>query len=193
MEDIVTGTNIVKIFGTGEEQVKALNSVNAQIKRGEFTAVMGPSGSGKTTLLHVLSGMDSITGGSVKFMDKELSGLSEDGLADIRRTKMGFIFQQPAMLKNLNLLDNIILPAALGGRRAAAGSVQRARVLMKEMGIGGLEHRDTRAVSGGQLQRAGICRALMNHPEILFADEPTGALNSKSAEEIMGLLSLIHI
>ncbi len=188
MEDIVTGTNIVKIFGTGEEQVKALNSVNAQIKRGEFTAVMGPSGSGKTTLLHVLSGMDSITGGSVKFMDKELSGLSEDGLADIRRTKMGFIFQQPAMLKNLNLLDNIILPAALGGRRAAAGSVQRARALMKEMGIGGLEHRDTRAVSGGQLQRAGICRALMNHPEILFADEPTGALNSKSAEEIMGLL-----
>lgn len=188
MEDIVTGTNIVKIFGTGEEQVKALNSVNAQIKRGDFTAVMGPSGSGKTTLLHVLSGMDSITGGSVKFMDKELSGLNEDGLADIRRTKMGFIFQQPAMLKNLNLLDNIILPAALGGRRAAAGSVQRARVLMKEMGIGGLEHRDTSAVSGGQLQRAGICRALMNHPEILFADEPTGALNSKSAEEIMGLL-----
>ncbi len=192
MSNIVIGKNIVKTFGTGMEPVKALNLVNAEIKSGEFVAVMGPSGSGKTTLLHVLSGMDSITSGLVKFKDDELSEMDENQLADLRRTKMGFIFQQPTMLKNLNLLDNIILPAVPDGRRAAAKFVQKAKILMKRMGIDGLEDRDIREVSGGQLQRAGICRALMNDPEILFADEPTGALNSKTAEEIMGLLVEIN-
>lgn len=192
MSNIVIGKNIVKTFGTGMESVKALNSVNAEIRSGEFVAVMGPSGSGKTTLLHVLSGMDSITSGLVKFKDDELSEMDENQLADLRRTKMGFIFQQPTMLKNLNLLDNIILPTVPDGRRAAAKFVQKAKILMNKMGIDGLEDRDIREVSGGQLQRAGICRALMNDPEILFADEPTGALNSKTAEEIMGLLVEIN-
>lgn len=192
MSNIVIGKNIVKTFGNGMEPVKALNLVNAEIKSGEFIAVMGPSGSGKTTLLHMLSGMDSITSGSVKFKDDKLSEMGENQLADLRRTKMGFIFQQPTMLKNLNLLDNIILPAVPDGRRAAAKLVQKAKILMKKMGIDGLEDRDIREVSGGQLQRAGICRALMNDPEILFADEPTGALNSKTAEEIMGLLVEIN-
>lgn len=192
MESIVTGKNIVKTFGTGAEQAKALNSVNAEIGKGEFVAVMGPSGSGKSTLLYALSGMDTITSGSVKFRDTELSKLREEELADVRRTKMGFIFQQPTMLKNLNLLDNIVLPTARDGKKAAAKLTQKARTLMKKTGIDGLENRDTTEVSGGQLQRAGICRALMNDPEILFADEPTGALNSKSAEEIMGLLGDIN-
>jgi len=185
---IITGKNIVKTFGTGAEQAKALNGVNAEIGKGEFVAVMGPSGSGKSTLLFALSGMDDITSGSVKFGDTELSKLRENELADVRRTKMGFIFQQPTMLKNLNLLDNIILPAAQDGKAVIAKLTQKAKALMKKTGIDGLENRDTTEVSGGQLQRAGICRALMNSPEILFADEPTGALNSKSAEEIMGLL-----
>lgn len=192
MSNIVIGKNIVKTFGSGMEPVKALKLVNAEIKSGEFVAVMGPSGSGKTTLLHVLSGMDSITSGSVKFKDDELSEMGENQLADLRRTMMGFIFQQPTMLKNLNLLDNIILPAVPDGRRAAVKLVQKAKILMKKMGIDGLEDRDIREVSGGQLQRAGICRALMNDPEILFADEPTGALNSKTADEIMGLLVEIN-
>lgn len=192
MENIVTGKNIVKTFGTGAEQAKALNSVNAKIKRGEFVAVMGPSGSGKSTLLYALSGMDSITSGSVKFGDIELSELCENELADVRRTKMGFIFQQPTMLKNLNLLDNIILPAARDSKNATAKLTKKAKILMKKTGIDGLENRDTTEVSGGQLQRAGICRALINDPEILFADEPTGALNSKSSDEIMVLLSDIN-
>jgi putative ABC transport system ATP-binding protein len=149
---------------------------------------MGPSGSGKSTLLLALSGMDEITGGSVKFGDTELSKLRENALADVRRTKMGFVFQQPTMLQNLNLLDNIILPATHEGKKDTAKLTQKAKTLMKKTGIAGLESRDTTEVSGGQLQRAGICRALMNAPEILFADEPTGALNSKTAEEIMGLL-----
>jgi putative ABC transport system ATP-binding protein len=105
---------------------------------------------------------------------------------------MGFVFQQPTMLKNLNLLDNIILPVAHEGNRNITKFTQKAKALMKKTGIDGLESRDTTEVSGGQLQRAGICRALINAPEILFADEPTGALNSKSAEEIMGLLVEIN-
>lgn len=188
MNRMITGKNIVKIFGKGSEQVKALNGVNVEIEKGEFVAIMGPSGSGKSTLLFALSGMDEITDGSVKYGDTELSKLSENELSDVRRTKMGFVFQQPTMLKNLNLLDNIILPAAHEGKKNTVKLTQKAKLLMKKTGIAGLENRDTTDVSGGQLQRAGICRALMNSPEILFADEPTGALNSKSSEEIMGLL-----
>ncbi|MFT4008204.1 MAG: ATP-binding cassette domain-containing protein, partial [Lacrimispora sp.] len=138
--------------------------------------------------LFALSGMDDISDGSVKFGDTELSKLRENELADVRRTKMGFIFQQPTMLKNLNLLDNIILPAVQDGKKDTVALGQRAKTLMQKTGIDGLENRDITEVSGGQLQRAGICRALINSPEILFADEPTGALNSKSAEEIMELL-----
>ncbi len=188
MNAIITGNNIVKTFG----EANALNDVTAEIKKGEFVAVMGPSGSGKTTLLFALSGMDEITSGSVRFGDTELSSLSENELADVRRTKMGFIFQQPTMLKNLNILDNIILPAAKSGAKDTEQLSRKAKALMKKTGIDGLENRDITEVSGGQLQRAGICRALMNSPEILFADEPTGALNSKSAEEIMGLLVSIN-
>ncbi len=192
MENIVTAKNIVKIFGKGVEQAKALDMVNVEITKGEFVAVMGPSGSGKSTLLFALSGMDDISDGSVKFGDTELSKLRENELADVRRTKMGFVFQQPTMLKNLNLLDNIILPAVGDDKKDTADLKQRAKALMRKTGIDGLENRDITEVSGGQLQRAGICRALINAPEILFADEPTGALNSKSAEEIMGLLVNIN-
>ena len=192
MDKILTGKNIVKTFGKGDEKVNALNGVDIALSKGEFVAVMGPSGSGKSTLLFVLSGTDDMTSGSVLFDDIELSGLKENELADIRRTKMGFVFQQPTMLKNLNVLDNIILPALQDGGKNRAGVIQRAKSLMAKTGISGLEQRETTEVSGGQLQRAGICRALMNEPRIVFADEPTGALNSKSADEIMALLSDIN-
>ncbi|MCL2050687.1 MAG: ABC transporter ATP-binding protein [Lachnospiraceae bacterium] len=191
MEKIIVGKNIRKIFGQSDEKVNALNGVDVEISKGEFVAVMGSSGSGKSTLLFALSGMDSISGGSVKFCGGELSELRENELADIRRTKMGFVFQQPTMLKNLNLLDNIVLPA-LQIKKNAKGVIKTANTLMEKTGIIGLEQRATTEVSGGQLQRAGICRALINSPKILFADEPTGALNSKSAEEIMGLLVEIN-
>ena len=190
MNAIIASKNIVKTFGKAE-QSQALNNVNAEIQRGEFVAVMGPSGSGKSTLLFALSGMDGVTGGSVRFDGTELSALRDNELSAIRREKMGFIFQQPTMLRNLNLLDNIILPAA-NGRKGIAQLVRKAKELMKKSGIEGLEDRDTTEVSGGQLQRAAICRALINEPEVLFADEPTGALNSKATEEIMGLLCDIN-
>jgi putative ABC transport system ATP-binding protein len=192
MNTIITGKNIVKIFGNGAEQTKVLNGVDAEVEKGEFVAIMWPSGSGKSTLLFALSGMDEITSGSVKFGSTELSGMKENELADVRRTKMGFIFQQPTMLKNLNILDNIVLPAVQGGKKDTAALTKKAKALMMKTGIAGLEKRDITEVSGGQLQRAGICRALMNDPEILFADEPTGALNSKSSEEIMELLTDIN-
>jgi len=192
MNTIIKGRQIVKSYGAGTEQSMALNGVDVEIQKSEFVAVMGPSGSGKSTLLFALSGMDDITSGSVKLGDVELSSLNENELADVRRTKMGFIFQQPTMLKNLNILDNIILPAAGDGKKDIASLIKTAEALMKKTGIDGLGNRDTSEVSGGQLQRAGICRALMNAPEILFADEPTGSLNSKATEEIMGLLADIN-
>ena len=192
MEKIITGKNITKTFGRGEEKAGALNGVDIEINKGEFVAVMGPSGSGKSTLLFALSGTDDVTGGTVRLCDKELSGLEENELADIRRTKIGFVFQQPTMLKNLNLLDNIILPAVSGSRKDIKHIRRKAETLMERTGISGLENRDITEVSGGQLQRAGICRALINDPEIVFADEPTGALNSKAADEIMALLEDIN-
>lgn len=192
MRKIIEGNNIVKTYGKGKETANVLDGVNIEITKGEFIAVMGPSGCGKSTLLFTLSGMDSINNGSVKFDNIELSKLNDNKLADIRRTKMGFVFQQPTMLKNLNLLDNIILPNIQADKKNVIGITHKAKSLMEKTGIAHLEKRNITEVSGGQLQRAGICRALMSTPEILFADEPTGALNSKSANEIMELFTAIN-
>lgn len=192
MKKIISGKNIVKTHGKGQERIRALNNVNIEISAGEFVAVMGPSGCGKSTLLFALSGTDTIDSGTIAFSGQALSELSDNELSDIRRTKMGFVFQQPTMLKNLNLLDNIILCSLQGGKSNIKKITEKAKRLMKDTGISCLEDRDITEVSGGQLQRAGICRALMNEPEILFADEPTGALNSKSSEEIMEIFSSIN-
>ncbi|MBM7713393.1 putative ABC transport system ATP-binding protein [Bacillus thermophilus] len=186
------GENIVKSFQVGHEKQIVLDGVSIEINEGEFVSVMGPSGSGKSTLLYALSGMDDVNGGKVSFDGKDLSSLSEKELADIRRTKMGFVFQQPILLKNLNILDNIILPAMRDNRKSAEKITEKARALMKKVGIAGLENRDITQVSGGQLQRAGICRALISNPEIIFGDEPTGALNSKTAQEMMDIISEIN-
>lgn len=192
MSKLLVSEKIEKLFGSGDERRKVLDGVSMEIGGGEFVAVMGASGSGKSTLLYALSGMDGIDTGEVMFEGKPLSGLSDDALADLRRTKMGFVFQQPTLLKNLNILDNILLPQMRDHRRDAKKLTVRARALMEQVGIADLEQRDITQVSGGQLQRAGICRALMSSPKIVFADEPTGALNSKSSDEIMALFSGIH-
>ncbi|MCG2783954.1 MAG: ABC transporter ATP-binding protein, partial [Anaerolineae bacterium] len=162
------------------------------IRQGEFVSVMGPSGSGKSTLMFALSGMDRVDSGKVAFDGLDLSALTDNELADTRRTKMGFVFQQPTLLKNLNILDNIILPSMRDGGKNGAQLTEKVKTLMEKTGIAGLEMRDITQASGGQLQRVGICRALMSDPKIIFGDEPTGALNSKSASEIMALLADIH-
>lgn len=192
MHKLLYGKEIVKSFGEGDEKVKVLDGVSLDVRDGEFLAVMGPSGSGKSTLLYALSGMDNVDSGNVVFEGKELSGLGDGELSDLRRRRMGFVFQQPTLLKNLNILDNIILPAMRDHRKNVRHITSKARALMKQVGIDGLEDRDITQVSGGQLQRAGICRALMLSPKIIFGDEPTGALNSRSAQEIMELLSQIN-
>ncbi|TVR90350.1 MAG: ABC transporter ATP-binding protein [Trueperaceae bacterium] len=192
MEPIIVSDTIVKSFGVGRERRNVLDGVSVDIGAGEFVAIMGPSGSGKTTLLFALSGMDSVDSGSVVFDGEELARLSDDALADVRRKKMGFVFQQPTLLKNLNVLDNVILPSVRDGTLSALQINEKARALMKMAGIEELETRGIGQASGGQLQRVGICRALMGDPKVIFGDEPTGALNSTSASEIMALLADVH-
>jgi putative ABC transport system ATP-binding protein len=192
MKKMISCENIVKSYGEDDEKHNVLDGVSVEINEGEFVSVMGPSGSGKSTLMYALSGMDFVDTGEVKFDDQILSTLKENELADIRRTKMGFIFQQPTLLKNLNILDNIILPSMHKNRKSAAMITEKARALMIKTGIPELEERTITQASGGQLQRVGICRALMSDPKIIFGDEPTGALNSKAANEIMRLLAEIH-
>jgi len=153
---------------------------------------MGPSGSGKSTLLFVLGGADAADGGCVRFRGRELSALGENELADLRRTAIGFVFQQPMMLAGLNILDNILLPAARLRREPMKALAARARLLMEKTGIAGLENRSIGQVSGGQLQRAAICRALINRPDIVLADEPTGALHSRAAQDVMDLFAEIN-
>ncbi|MEB2282444.1 ABC transporter ATP-binding protein [Lysinibacillus xylanilyticus] len=192
MKKIIIGEHIVKSFGEGDEKCNVLDGASVDINEGEFVAIMGPSGSGKSTLMFALSGMDSVDGGRIIFDGIDLASIREVELSDIRRTKMGFVFQQPTMLKNLNILDNIILPLMRENRKNIAKISAEARALMKRVGIEELEMRDITQVSGGQLQRAGICRALLNNPKIIFGDEPTGALNSKSAQGIMDIFSEIN-
>ena len=164
-----------------------LKDINFTINDGEMVAVMGPSGSGKSTLLYQVSGMDRSDSGEVWMNGTEICTLSEDNRAKIRLSQMGFVFQQMNMLKNLSLLDNIMLPACRlkKGKSSRQEIEQRAWMLMEKMGIEELAGRKITEVSGGQLQRACICRSMMNQPKILFADEPTGALNQSAAQGVM--------
>lgn len=189
---IIACKKVSKSYGEGTEKHQVLRDVSLQIQEGEFVTIMGPSGSGKSTLLYVLSGMEPLEKGKVFFNEKEIAKLNEKELAKLRRTEMGFVFQQPTMLKHLNILDNIVLPAENFNRKTMPSIINRAEKLMEQTDIIELKHRDITEVSGGQLQRAGICRALINKPKVLFGDEPTGALNSKTAEEIMELLLEIN-
>ena len=191
MNKILISNSMIKTFGKEEEQRNVLDDVSVTIEEGEFVSVMGPSGSGKSTFMFCLSGMDTVDSGNVLFDGEDLTKLEEQKLSDIRRTKMGFVFQQPTLLKNLNILDNIILPSIHENKKNKELIIKRAKALMKQTGIEELTDRTTVQASGGQLQRAGICRALMGNPKIIFGDEPTGSLDSKSALEIMKLFSKI--
>lgn len=191
MQTIINGIDIIKSFGEGEEKNTVLNHVNIQVQSGQFVAIMGPSGSGKSTLLYAISGMYKVDSGKISVNGRPIDQMTEKQLAAMRREELGFVFQQPTLLKNLSLIDNIILPS-LKGKKQTAQQEQRANSLMKKVDIQELRERKITQVSGGQLQRAGICRALMSHPSIIFGDEPTGALNSKAAQEIMNILLKIN-
>lgn len=169
-----------------------LHGVDVQVREGEFLSVMGPSGSGKSTLLYTVSGMDSPSSGGVSFAGQDLTAMSQKQLARLRLTSMGFIFQHVHLLKNLCLLDNVVLPAYLAGLAPRAELNDTALALMERTGVAELADRDVSEASGGQLQRIGICRALINSPTILFGDEPTGALDSAAAAEIMDILAELN-
>lgn len=176
-------------YEVNKRQINVLKNVSFNIDDGEMVAIMGPSGSGKSTLLYSVSGMDRATAGSVKFANEEIADMSEKNLADYRLVKMGFIFQQMNMLKNLTVYDNIILPGyEAGGKKNRKIVAERAKELMRKMEISEIADNDITEISGGQLQRACICRSLINNPGILFADEPTGALNRTSSEEVMRMM-----
>lgn len=193
MNYLIEARHLNKIYQTAKDNVQqVLTDCCLTIGRGEFVSVMGASGSGKSTLLYNVSGMDKPAPGSVLFEGRDIASLSRRALSKLRLEKMGFIFQQNHLLKNLTVYDNIILPACLSKKAARRAACTYADSLMEQTGIRSIAGRDTTQVSGGQLQRASICRALINRPEILFADEPTGALNSKAAGEVMDILKTVH-
>lgn len=192
MRKILRGEKICKSFNDDNENKLVLKNVDLEINEGEFVTIMGPSGSGKSTLLYSVSGMDTIDSGNVYLNDKLISNCTEEEAADIRRNEIGFIFQQGNLLKNLSVIDNIVLTAMLNDRKAKDEINERARKIMEKTGILKLADRNISKISGGQMQRVGICRALINNPSIIFGDEPTGALNSKSTKEILDILNSLN-
>ncbi|MFJ8310633.1 MULTISPECIES: ABC transporter ATP-binding protein [unclassified Streptomyces] len=174
-----------KVYGTGETQVVALERVTVDFRQGEFTAIMGPSGSGKSTLMHCVAGLDSFSSGSVRIGETELSSLKDKQLTQLRRDKIGFIFQAFNLLPTLTALENITLPMDIAGRKP---DKQWLDQVISMVGLADrLGHRPTQ-LSGGQQQRVAVARALASQPEIIFGDEPTGNLDSRSGAEVLGFL-----
>ena len=181
----VRASGLRKVYGTGETAVHALRGVDVTFAHGEFTAIMGPSGSGKSTLMHCLAGLDTATAGQVWLGDTELTSLRDDQLTTLRRRRIGFVFQSFNLLPVLDALENITLPMQLAGQRPDRAWLDAvvARLGLRER----LGHRP-HELSGGQQQRVAIARALLPRPDVVFADEPTGNLDSRSGAEVLGLL-----
>ena len=187
-------TDLCKTYIVNKRQNHVLRNVNLEIEEGEMVGVMGPSGSGKTTLLYTVSGMDTATAGEILFFGEKMTQMSSNQVSDMRLSKMGFVFQQMYMLKNLSIYDNIILPAyqSASGKAQRRENNERAKVLMAKLGISEVADNDISEVSGGQLQRACIARSMINNPKIIFADEPTGALNKQNSKEVMKELNKLN-
>jgi putative ABC transport system ATP-binding protein len=178
-------TDVWKVYGAGEAQVVALRGVTAEFERGRFTAIMGPSGSGKSTLMHCLAGLDSVSRGQVAIGETVVTGLGDAGLTRLRRDKVGFIFQQFNLLPTLSAKENILLPLSIAGRKPDQAWFD---TVITTVGLGDrLGHRPSQ-LSGGQQQRVACARALVSRPEVVFADEPTGNLDSRSGAEVLGFL-----
>ncbi|MFF5712260.1 ABC transporter ATP-binding protein [Streptomyces sp. 62] len=184
-EPAAHASGLTKTYGKGEARVTALDAVSVEFARGRFTAVMGPSGSGKSTLMHCMAGLDPVTSGSARIGGVELSSLNDRQLTELRREKVGFVFQGFNLLPTLTALENIVLPLRLAGRRPEAEWLE---TIVATVGLAGrLAHRPAQ-LSGGQQQRVAVARALASRPEIIFADEPTGNLDSRSGAEVLSFL-----
>jgi putative ABC transport system ATP-binding protein len=185
MTEIVTATDVTRRFGEGEAAVDALRGVSVSFQRGELTAVMGPSGSGKSTLLNVLAGLDKPDSGSVVIDDTEITTLDDKRLTRLRRDKIGFVFQAFNLLPVLTAHENIVLPLSLAGRKPDPEWVE---TLIEAVGLGDRRTHRPAELSGGQQQRVAVARALVTRPAVIFADEPTGNLDSKSSASVLELL-----
>ena len=193
MNTVLQTKGLCKTYIVNKRQNNVLKNIDLEISEGEMVAVMGPSGSGKSTLLYCVSGMDRATAGEVIFNGRETAKLTDKELSRLRLDEMGFIFQQMYMMKNLSVLDNIILPAVKSKKNTETRrqTEERGLQLCRRLGIDDVGGNDINEVSGGQLQRACIARSMINSPKMIFADEPTGALNRSSSDEVMNeLLSL---
>jgi len=186
MTELIRLTDVTKVYQGGI--TGALNGVSLTVEKGEFTAIMGPSGSGKSTVLNLVAGVDRPTSGTVAVGATDLGKLGEAGLARFRRDHIGFVFQFFYLLPNLTALENVLIPAQLKGNSAMG----RARELLDQLGIADVANRYPAWLSGGQQQRVAIARALINNPTLLLADEPTGALDTHTGEQVMELLGQLH-
>jgi putative ABC transport system ATP-binding protein len=177
--------DVWKVYGHGEAQVTALREVSVELGRGAFTAIMGPSGSGKSTLMHCLAGLDTVSRGEVHLGDTKITGLTDTGLTKLRRDKIGFIFQQFNLLPTLTAQENILLPLSIAGRKPDKAWYD---TVIDTVGLRDrLDHRPSQ-LSGGQQQRVACARALVSRPDVIFADEPTGNLDSRAGGEVLGFL-----
>ncbi|RSX55818.1 ABC transporter, ATP-binding protein [Bifidobacterium dolichotidis] len=182
---VIEAVNLCKTYGEGESAVQALNNVNVSFERGQFTSIMGPSGSGKSTLMHLLSGLDSVTSGHVLFRGLDLTQLNDVSLTLLRRQQIGFVFQNFNLLPMFTAEQNILMPLSLAGKKPDRDWFQ---LLVKTLGIASrLSHRPAE-LSGGQQQRVAIARALITKPDVVFADEPTGALDTASSREVLNFM-----
>lgn len=189
---VIKTTDLCKSFANNGGQNHILDMVNLEIFQGDFTVIMGPSGAGKSTLLYALSGMDKPTGGEVYYRDQAISRLGEREMAVLRANEFGFIFQQAHLVSNLTLLENVVVTGYLNKQRTAQEVRVRAEKLLEQMHVEGAMNRLPSQVSGGEAQRAAIARAIMNEPGMVFADEPTGALNKHNTQEVLKLLTELN-
>lgn len=187
METILRTENLCKIYGSGENQVYAVRNADIEIKKGEFAAIIGKYGSGKSTLLHMLGGLDYPTSGRVYLRNEDIFQLKEDDLAMMRRRKIGFIFQAFNLVSSVNVWENVVLPMGLDGQKIDVNFVQD---ILHTLNIENKVHSLPNTLSGGQQQRVAIARALASKPDIIFADEPTGNLDTKTSDEVVALLKM---
>lgn len=188
---LIRAQGFTKTYGEGESQTHALRGVNLEIHEGEFVAVMGPSGSGKSTLMHLLGFLDRATSGSYFFRGREMSALTDDERSLVRRNEVGFIFQSFHLLSRASVLENVLLPMMYAGVPAEERKT-RAATWIENVGLSHRMHHLSSQLSGGERQRVAVARAFVNHPAVVFADEPTGNLDSASGAVVMGLLQTLH-
>lgn len=194
MKSVILKTkNLCKSFANDGEQNHVLNNIDLEIYEGDFTVIMGPSGSGKSTLLYSLSGMDKLTCGEIKYKSEVISNYNEKELTALRCGEFSFVFQQSHLVSNLTLFENIVVPGFLNKNKSANEVKKRAESLIETMNLKGAKKRLPSQVSGGEQQRAAIARALINEPSIIFADEPTGALNRNNTNTVLDLLTKVNM